>query len=134
LGAEGYVVKALEGSARAKREFAASYPTGAAEVDAYLDVVVLNYGYLSAGAGQPFRPTVWANLRLVSAKNPSKPLMENMIVYNGMGVQAGVITLSANPAYAFSNREELLADPKRLAAGIEDALNQVADTATRLLR
>ena len=47
---------------------------------------------------------------------------------------AGVITLTPNPAYEFKNREELLADPARMAAGIEDALNQVADTAAQLLR
>jgi hypothetical protein len=59
--------------------------------------------------------------------------MENRIVYNGMGAQQGVITLTANPQYAFNNRADLLADPKRLGAGVEDALNQVADTVAQLL-
>lgn len=46
----------------------------------------------------------------------------------------GVITLSPDPAYVFRNREELLADPGRLAEGIHTALDEVADTAARLLR
>lgn len=135
LSAQGYKVKPLQGEARSKRKFLTAYPSATSEADAYLDVVVEGYGYLSAGAGQPFRPTVYANVRLVSAKDTAKTLMENYIVYNGMSpMREGVITLSPNPEYAFNNREELLADPKRLAAGIEDALFQVADAATLLLR
>ena len=60
--------------------------------------------------------------------------MENQIVYNPLNTVQGVVTIAPNPEYAFRNRSELLADPARLAAGIEDALNQVADTATQLLR
>jgi len=133
LGADGYEVKPLTGEARGKREFLATYPK-ADGADAYLDVVVQSYGYLSAGAGQPFRPTVYANVRLVSAKDTSKTLMENQIAYNSMAPRQGVVTLSANPEYEFKNRADMLADPQRLAAGIEDALNQVADTAAKLLK
>lgn len=134
LTAEGYTVKALTNDPRnAKREFLVAYP-GAQDADAYLDLTVVNFGYLSAGAGQPFRPTVFANVRLVSARDTSKVLMENRIVYNAMGAQQGVITLTADPQYAFDNRAELLQDPKVLAAGVENALNQVADTVAQLLR
>jgi hypothetical protein len=133
LGSQGYTVKPLETPTRAKREFLASYPS-AQPVDAYLDVVVVSYGYLSAGAFKPFRPSVLAKVRLVSAKDTSKTLMENMIAYNEIYQVKGVITLTPNPAYAFNNRADLLADPKKLAAGLEDALNQVADTAAQLLR
>lgn len=134
LGEQGYKVKPLTGEPRKKRAFLVAYQPPAEEVDAYLDVVIEGYGYLSAGAGQPFRPTVAANVRLVSAKDPTKTLMENYIVYNGMAPREGIITLSPNPQYAFNNRAELLADPNRLAAGLEDALYQVADAATLLLR
>jgi hypothetical protein len=61
--------------------------------------------------------------------------MDNRIVYNGMTTaDAGVITLTPNPDYEFENREALLADPVKMAAGIEDALNQIADTTAQLLR
>jgi hypothetical protein len=134
LGAQGYTVRALNGAPRPKREFLATYPGPDGTADAYLDVAVLGYGYLSAGAGQPFRPTVDAKVRLVSAKDPSKALMENRIIYNGMNPPKGVVTLSPDPQYVFNGRAELLADPARTAAGIENALNQVADTAAQLLQ
>ena len=135
LTANGYTVSTQSDSARPKRAFLVSYPTANGATDAYMDVVIDHYGYLSAGAFQPFRPSVVAQVRLVSAADPSVILMDNRIVYNGMtSADAGVITLSPNPAYVFQNREELLADPARMAAGIEDALKQVADTAAQLLR
>jgi hypothetical protein len=133
VGAHGYTVRSLTGEPRSKRVFLTAYPVGTEGVDAYLDVVVTSYGYISAGAGQPFRPTCEATVRLVSAKDSSKVLMENIIVYNPMMPRKGVITLTPSPEYAFNNRGELLADPSRLAAGMEDAVNQVADTAAKLL-
>jgi hypothetical protein len=132
--AQGYQVAVLPGSDRERREFLAAYPAAAPGTDAYLDVAIIHYGYLSAGAFQPFRPSVEARVRLVSASDPTQILMENIIVYNTMYPQQGVIVLTPNPAYAFQNREEMLADPQRLAAGIEDAFNQVASTAARLLQ
>ncbi len=131
---QGYTVKVLANDPRnAKREFLVTYP-GADGVDAYLDLTVVDFGYLSAGAGQPFRPTVFTNVRLVGARDTKKVLMENRIVYNGMRPEQGVITLSPDPKYAFENRAAMLADPKRLAGGIEEALNQVADTIAQLLK
>lgn len=134
LQGDGYQVTALEGTMRAKREFMVTYPVSGENQDAYLDLVVIDYGYLSAGAFQPFRPHASATVRLVSASDPTKVLMDNRIVYNSMYPNESVINISPNPRYEFRNREELLADPTRTAAGIEDALNQLADTAAQLLR
>lgn len=130
LTQQGYTVEALSGD-RAKRDFLVTYP--AANSEAHLDIVVMNYGYMSSGAGQPFRPTVYAKVRLMRVSDNAM-LMENMILYNPIAPSEGVITLAPNPEYAFRNREGLLADPTRLAAGLEDALVQVADTAAQLLR
>ncbi|WP_404419086.1 hypothetical protein [Brevundimonas vesicularis] len=136
LGSQGYQVKVQKTDApRGKRDFLVSYPTPEGPVDAYIDVVVTHYGYLSAGAFQPFRPSVGAKVRLVAANDPTKILMDNRIVCNMMNTEgSGAITLSPNPAYEFKNREALLEDPARTAAGIQDALYQVADTAAQLLR
>lgn len=132
LSDHGYKVAPLSGTTREKRDLLETYPE-AASADAYLDVSVTHYGYLSSGAGQPFRPSVGAEVRLVKASDRST-LMENTIVYNPLTPIEGVVTLPPNPQYAFSNRADLLENPQRLAAGIEDALNQVADTAARLLQ
>ena len=60
--------------------------------------------------------------------------MDNVVVYNGMASEPGYIVLTPNPDYAFKDRAALLAEPDRLAAGIEEALNDVADTIARLLQ
>tara|TARA_R110002124_G_scaffold67480_2_gene183208 strand:- start:1050 stop:1751 length:702 start_codon:yes stop_codon:yes gene_type:complete len=133
LGQQGYTAAPLAGADRAKRDFLETYPDAPAGVDGYLDIAIVQYGYMSAGAGQPFRPTVGAKVKLVKVSDGST-LMENMIVYNPLNTVEGVVTLAPNPDYEFRNRTALLENPERLAAGIEDALNQVADTAARLLR
>jgi len=133
LSAEGYVVAPLESGERAKRDWLETYPAASPQTEAYLDVAVLHYGYMSSGASQPFRPAVAAKVKLVRVSDGST-LMENQIVYNPLNVMQGVVTIAPNPEYAFDNRAALLAEPARMAAGIEDALNQVADTATQLLR
>ncbi|WP_395650812.1 hypothetical protein [Brevundimonas sp.] len=135
LAREGYEVNVMTDTPRAKQAFLVAYPTADGVVDAYLDVVIAHHGYLSAGAFRPFRPSAAAQVRLVSAADPTRVLMDNRIVYNGMTTaDAGVITLTPNPDYEFENREALLADPVKMAAGIEDALNQIADTTAQLLR
>lgn len=133
LQTEGYRVSVQTGFDRPKRDFLQSYPGTDQGADAYLDVVIV-YGYLSAGMFQPFRPHVTARVRLVSATDPSIILMDNVVVYNGIHNEPAYIVLTPNPDYAFKDRAELLADPQRLAAGIEDALNQVGETIARLLR
>lgn len=132
LAIHGYTVSRTPDRTREKREFLTVYPE-AGGASSYLDVVVSNYGYVSSGFGQPFRPHVDAKVKLVRVSDGAK-LMENIIVSNPVGQVQGVVTLPPNPNYAFKNRSELLENPERLAAGIEDALNQVADTAARLLQ
>ena len=133
LAQHGYTAAALEGGERPKRDFLETYPDAPEGVDGYLDIAITQYGYMSSGAGQPFRPTVGAKVKLVKVSDGST-LMENIIIYNPLNAVEGVVTLPPNPDYEFKNRAALLEDPDRLAAGIEDALNQVADTAARLLR
>lgn len=132
LGAQGVEAQVVTGPKRQKRVFLADYPAldGA---DAYLDIVLTNYGYLSAGSGQPWRPTAYAMVKLVSAKD-KKTLLENHIAYNVMNAPRGVITLSPHPDYVFRNRDEMKADPAKLAAGLEDAFGQIATTAAGLMR
>jgi len=132
LSSKGYNIAPMTAHTREKRELLATYPTTSG-TDALLDVSVDYYGYMSAGMGQPFRPSVSAKVRLVKASDNST-IMENIIVYNPLNAQAGTITLTPNPEYDFKNREELLQDPQRLADGITDALNQVATTTIRLLQ
>ncbi|WP_242913789.1 hypothetical protein [Brevundimonas pishanensis] len=128
----GYSVAPLTENTRTKYDFLKEYPDSAT-ADALLDVAVQHYGYLSSGAGQPFRPSVAAKVRLVKASDKST-IMENIIYYNVLHAPDGTITLPPNPEYEFQNRDALLEDPQRLADGISDALNQVVATTVRLLQ
>ena len=118
--------------AREKRKFLTSYPDAPAGVQALVDFNVGAFGYSNAG-NQLWRPTVLADVRLVDAGS-GRTLMENRIAYNVIDSQAGVVTLSPNPQYAFQNREDMVSQPEKLAAGLDDALRQVAEAAVKLMR
>lgn len=122
----------MDGPDREERKFLASYPAAPAGTQALVDFNVTSFGYVNAG-NQLWRPVVTADARMVDALN-GKTIMENRIVYNGVNTQAGVVTIAPNPAYTFQNREDMVANPERLAAGIDDALKQVAETAVRLMK
>ena len=132
LAANDVAAVMLEGSDREKREFLASYPAAPSGAQALVDFNVTSYGYVNAG-NQMWRPVVSADVKMIDALS-GNTLMENRIIYNPVDAQAGVITISPNPAYVFQNREDMISQPERLAEGIDDALKQVAETAVRLMR
>ena len=132
LGAKGIQTQLLNGPNRAKREFLLKYPGAGAGSQAYLDIVVLNYGYSSAGNNETWRPTVDALVRLVDASN-NKVLMENRIAYNSIAAPVGVITITPNPKYGYFNRDHMIANKGELAEGLKDAFKQVAETAAKLI-
>jgi len=132
LGAQNYTTSSA-GQARKNRAFVEKYPAGADGKGAYLDVAVINYGYLAAGFGTPYRPAVTANVRLMSADN--KMLMDNRIEYNPLMAQQGVIALTPNPEYSFMNIDEMeKAPPGKVTEGLKEALTVVADTIANLLK
>lgn len=132
LAEQGVTAAVVDGPDREKREFLKEYPAAPAGVQALLDVAVTYYGYTNAG-GTTWRPTVAADVRLVDALDNST-LLENRLLYNGVGAQEGVITISPNPEYAFDNRDQMAEDPERLAAGIDEALREIAATIVRLMK
>ncbi|HEX8223303.1 MAG TPA: hypothetical protein VF605_05760 [Allosphingosinicella sp.] len=133
LSQQGIQASVVNGPQRPKRVFLAQYPNAAGGVDAYYDVVLTYYGYLSAGAGQPWRPSADATVRLVSAAD-RRVLLENRISYNVIAAPRGVITLSPNPEFEFRNREEMVNNPDRLANGLKDAFQRIASTAAKLIQ
>lgn len=132
MARNGVKTVAVDSGAREKRKFLLSYPVAPAGAQAWLDFNVVVFGYSNAG-NQLWRPTVLADVRLVDAVT-GKTMMENRIAYNVVDSQAGVVTIPPNAEYAFQNREDMVTQPERLAAGIDDALRQVADAAVRLMR
>jgi hypothetical protein len=132
LAEHGITATLATGPEREKREFVIDYPQAGADVQAYFDLVVHNFGYVQAG-GNEWRPAASAEVRLVE-RATGATLMENFIAYNIPDARAGVITLPPNAEFRFANREDMVTHPERLAAGMDDALHKVADTAVSLLR
>jgi len=135
LTARGYEVVDLK-AARKSHDFvdAAAYPHDA-PVDAYLDTVVLNCGFLAAGIGEstPYRPGVALKCQLVSARNPKQVLMADTILLNPVNPPKEAIQISALPDYAFRDFDALMADPPRTTEALTKIVDLSADTVGKVL-
>jgi hypothetical protein len=137
LSSRGYIVSDIS-AARPSSKFLDKYPDNA-NVDAYLDIVVSSYGYVSAGIGSstPYRPQLMLQVRLVQAKT-SQVLMQDTIFYNPVGPYAAgsnkMVTITPAPAYNFVDFDRLEADPHLAVEGLRDATYQSADMVSTLLR
>jgi hypothetical protein len=138
LQARGYTVVVIP-MTREGTEFAGKYPVGQEpKVDAYLDLVAYNFGYVAAGIrdAAPYRPIFALKARLVSAKNAAL-LMQDSIVYNPIRPVAGsaeFVTIAPDPEYGFTNFDALMADPTKALKGLQIATEQSAQTVGKLLQ
>lgn len=116
-----------------------TYPKGGADgVDAYLDIAIVDYGYVAAGIfdSTPYRPFVGAHCRLVRASDGAM-LMQDMVVYNPVvtaGPQQRAVTLSPDPIYTFKDFDTLTADPANAMKGMNTALSDVANSIGTLVQ
>jgi hypothetical protein len=135
VGALGYAAIQVP-VARDHADYLKQYPKATeTAADAYLDVVVGAYGYMAAGIGDstPYRPAVRIKVRLVRATDASV-LMEDLVFYNPLGTPEKVITIAPDPDYDFADFDALVANPPKAKAGLENAIDQSADTVAKLLR
>lgn len=136
LKARGYEVKLIPVTRPSKGNLLKTYPKGGPDqVDAYLDVVSVNYGYIAAGtAGStPYRPFFYTDCKLVKASDGSV-LMEDSVNYNpinGSGSQN--VAIAPDPAYEFSKFDDLEADPAKAAKGVNVAFASTTDAIGNLL-
>ncbi len=139
LQAQSYTVKPIDlGTGRTS--FLKTYPDGKADgVDAYLDILGVDFGYLAAGISDssPYRPFMWVRCQLVRASDGSI-LMQDVVQYNpldmGYGVQKGIVTVAPDPQYSFPDITALEAQPDKAVAGMDAALKGTADTVAKLLK
>ncbi len=133
LQANGYEVAAIPVARDRKDDFLSQYP--GAPADAYLDLVVENYGYLAAGIGKstPYRPFVRLKVRLVRAGDKSV-LMQDAIDYNPLNNPENVITISPDAHYEFTDFDALTGDPAGSATGLRVALDTTMKNLAGLLR
>jgi hypothetical protein len=132
LEALGYAVTTAPVNERDGIKLLASHPGSNDDTVVYLDAVLRSFGFISSGAGTPFRPHASAEAQLVTA-NENNVLMRNSVIYGGLGTPQGHIILSPSAEYVYNNREELLAEPERLVAAVQTAISETATTIARLL-
>lgn len=139
LEMRGYVVVPVSATRAKATAFMTKYPPKAdANVDGYLDLVVGNYGYVSAGIGDstPYRPSMSVRVKLVRADD-AKVLMEDAVVYNPVGpaiAGARAVTISPNPVYSFKDFDTLMGDRADAVKGLQDSVDQTAQTISTLLK
>ena len=135
LQERGYTVS-LVPVKRESTDFLTHYPTGSEPpVDAYLDLVALSYGYVAAGIGSstPYRPQFAVRTRLVSAKD-SSVLMQDQVVYNPIGSPPKTVTIAPEPGHQFKDFDTLVADPGTAVIGLKTATERSAETVSALLQ
>jgi len=128
LTTHGYSVTRIPQS-RSTMDLLKTYPSpGVYAADAYLDLAVVNYGYVAAGIGDstPYRPFVAMRCRLVRASDAAV-LMEDTVVYNPVGPAEKAVNIAPDPTFAFKDFDTLTGDPVNAARGLNAAL---ASTAT----
>lgn len=140
LTASGFVVSDVPVARSGHSDFLKSYPKAAdTKVDAYLDVVIVGYGYIAAGIGSstPYRPVDMMRVRLVRAQD-SAVLMEDAVIYNPVGPNptgvANAVTIPPDPAFTYIDFNALVADPDGATKGLRNCVDQSSDAVVKLLR
>lgn len=138
LKSRGYEVELIPVSRAERGKFLTTYPTGSNKVDAYLDVIAVNYGYVAAGisGNTPYRPFFYTQCKLVRASDNSI-LMEDAVNYNPIetaGRDNEHVTISPDTTYTFKTFSDLEADPTKAVKGLDIAFAQTTDAIGQLLR
>ncbi len=125
---------------RPKSDLLKTYPpAGTDAVDAYLDVVVFNYGYVASGIGDssPYRPFVNLRCRLVRAGDGAT-LMEDTVIYNPVFLarmgSPKAVTIAPDPAFVFVDFDTLMSKPEGVVSGLNAGLANSADAIGTLVQ
>jgi hypothetical protein len=135
LQAKGFTIVPIEADAK-RSAYLKKYPgPGANNVDSYLDVAVVQYGYLAAGIGSdnPYRPWCVAAVKLVRASDGAV-LMQDAVTYNSWIDAKNTIKLSPDPDFAFAKWTDAKEAPEKTAQGVSVAAKKTADTIGDLLK
>ena len=135
LQAKGFTIVPVTADAR-RGGYMKKYPTaGADKVDSYLDVAVIQYGYLAAGIGSdsPYRPWCESLVKLVRAADGAV-LMQDSVTYNSWLDLKNRVKLSPDPDYAFAKWTDAKAAPEKVGQGVSVAAKKTADAIGDLLK
>ncbi len=134
LQARGYEVARVP-VRRDKGDFLKAYPADREPaVNAYLDVVLRNYGYRASGTGDehPYRPWAELRFRLIRARDGAV-LLEKAVTYNQFGNPKNIVAIADESPYRFVTSDMLVADPQRAVEGMREALSRAGQAVGPLL-
>ncbi len=117
LEAKGYQVVIIP-VPRSGTDFLRTYPASPAPVDAYLDVTVNIYGYLSIGRSAPYRPAFFGQMQLVDARNNAVLMREGINMRGGVDVQP-------DPEFNYDDSDVMMASGPRTVQGLRDMFARV---------
>jgi hypothetical protein len=135
LQAKGFTIVPITADAK-RGSYLKKYPaSGANSVDSYLDVAVIQFGYLAAGIGSdsPYRPWCEANVKLVRASDGAI-LMQDSVTYNSWLDTKNKVKLSPDPEYAFAKWTDAKDAPEKTAQGVSVAAKKSANAIGDLLK
>ncbi len=128
LTSNGFKVLALD-SSRTKTAFLENYPQ--ADVDAYLDVVFLSFGYVATGLNQQYQPHFNVKVRLVDARK-NEILMDRIFTMNGT-VLVDHTQIATNGLYGFKDVSEMEGQTEKVIEGLKYAISQASLAVTASL-
>ncbi len=125
LIASGYKVKRVAAK-RPSVEWLANYDGLDAEVDAYLDPVLLYVGYMCAGATTPYLPAINVKTRLVKRAG-NEILYVDLISYGYQSPGRQAISIPSEPKYQFPDFSDLQKNVPLAGDGLRAGLPMVAE-------
>jgi len=129
LTEKGYSLVPAFGERASRSDFATQY-RASAPVDAYLDVVMVNYGYATGSGDTPYRPFIGTKVRLLDGST-QQVLMEDTVSFGEEGVPgySGGVELPTPRYAAYPNFETILLNIKpairALAQGLDDSATAI---------
>lgn len=130
LEATGYQVTDIP-TPRPSADFIETYQ--AAPVDAFLDVVVFEFGMIAAWPTAPFRPSAKVGVRL--AARDGRKLFQDLVFLNAQ-IAGGLTVNSIEGAAGFDmpSSSAFGTDPVRTAAAVEAGIQATAEAIAAMLR
>lgn len=102
--------------------------TPRSDVDGQLDLALGFVGYACAGSGkkQPYRPTIYAAVRLLDAEGKAI-LFADEFVYHNVNQNVSAQIIEPDTAYTYPDFDDLKAADRTAIQGLEQAVRLVAD-------
>lgn len=134
LRAQGYEIVRAPAQSIGRMLFVADYAKSGVSADAYLDVMILQAGYILWDSNNELETTVHVRARLVAGKN-EKQVYDSQFRYgNKASAKKGEVELSFTDRVAFASADALAADYPRAIHGLDMAIEAIAEQLAADLR